>query len=343
MGFRNLNTQEKIKRDPRNIVPLVLNVRTEYYTACPNPIVFDIEVVSGNYREHYYEWTIIDGPLGEFKPNHRTLNAVFVPLGAKERRVVQLIVDKGTEVEQQYICYLYDKATSFPEGILDESSSVFPFTNEPSRAVSIVDMNFVIDDLGLFNEDLTQLEFGSYGNIQYVNQDIWKVEIFSYPNMTLVETVYYPSTAVHGVQEGQRYLAKTWYKYDRLPPIYAWSFLTIINVPVSINLRALIIEDRIDSIVLNTSESILYNYLGNGTSIVQYVENVDLYLNYASSKRFIYGMKWIEPWEEEEQDPSLIGKQAEELEAANNSPRLQIKSSGSSIITLLDYKSGVIG
>lgn len=343
MGFRNLSTQEKIKRNSRNVVPLVLNVRTEYYTACPNPIVFDIEVVSGNYKEHQYEWTIVSGPFGKFKPNHRTLNAVFDPLGTKERRIVQLIVDKDTEVEQQYICYLYDKATSFPEGVLDKNSSIFPFTNEPSRAVSVVDMNFVIDDLGLFNQDLTQLEFGSYGNIQYVNQDVWKVEIFSYPDMTLIETIYYPSTAVHAIQKDQRYLAKTWYKYDKLPPIYAWSFLTIINVPVSINLRALIIEDRIDFIRVNSSGAISYDYLGNGTSIVQYVENVDLYLNYASSKRFIYGMKWIEPWEEEEQDPSLIGKKAEELEAANNSPRLQIKSSGSSIITLLDYKSGVIG
>jgi hypothetical protein len=343
MGFRNLNTQEKIKRDPRNIVPLVLNVRTEYYTACPNPIVFDIEVVSGNYKEHQYEWTIIDGSLGKFKPNHRTLNAVFDPLGTKERRIVQLIVDKDTEVEQQYICYLYDKATSFPEGILDESSSIFPFTNEPSRAVSVVDMNFVIDDLGLFNQDLTQLEFGSYGNIQYVNQEVWKVEIFSYPDMTLIETVYYPSTTVHAIQGGQRYFVKTWYKYDRLPPIYACNLLTVINVPTSVNLRALIVEDRIDFIRVNSSGAISYNYLGNGASIVQYVENVDLYLNYASSKRFIYGMKWIEPWEEEDQEQSLIGKKAEELEAANNSPRLQIKSSGSSIITLLDYKSGVIG
>lgn len=343
MGFRNLNTQAKIKRDPRNIVPLVLNVRTEYYTACPNPIVLDIEVVSGNYKEHQYEWTIVDGPLGKFKPNHRTLNAVFDPLGTKERRIIQLIVDKDTEVEQQYICYLYDKATSSPEGILDKGSSIFPFTNEPSRAVSVVDMNFVIDDLGLFNEDLTQLEFGSYGNIQYVNQEIWKVEIFSYPDMTLIETVYYPSTTVHAIQEGQRYFVKTWYKYDRLPPIYAWNFLTMINVPTSANLRALIIEDRIDFIRVNSSGAILYNYLGNGASIVQYVENVDLYLNYASSKRFIYGMKWIEPWEEEDQEQSLIGKKAEELEAANNSPRLQIKSSGSSIITLLDHKSGVIG
>ena len=343
MGFRNLNIQEKIKRDSRNIVPLVLNVRTEYYTACPNPIVFDIEVISGNRKEHQYEWTIIDGPPGKFKPNHRTLNAVFDPLGAKERRIVRLIVDKDTEVEQEYICYLYDKATSFPDGILNESSSIFLFTNEPNRAVSVVDMNFVIDDLGLFNQDLTQLEFGSYGNIQYVNQDIWKVEIFSYPDMTLIETVYHPSTTVHTIQEGQKYFVKTWYKYSRLPPIYAWNFLTIINIPASINLRALIIEDRVDFIRVNSSGSNLYNYLGNGAGIVQYVENVDLYLSYASSKRLIYGMKWIEPWEEEDQEQSLVGKKAEELEAANNSPRLQIKSSGSSIITLLDYKSGVVG
>lgn len=342
MGFRNLTTQEKIKRDPRNIVPLVLNVRTEYYTACPNPIVFDIEVVSGNYREHQYEWTIISGPTGKFRPNARTLHAVFDPLGLKDRRVVQLIVDKDTEAEQEYVLTLYDKATSYPEGILNEVSSMFPFTNELDRAVSVVDMNFIIDDLGLFFDDLTELQFGSYGNVQYVNTDIWKVEFFTYPGMELVETIYYPSRAVRNIQSGEKYFVKTWYKYDNLPPIYAWNFLSIINVPATVDLRALIVEDY-HGIVLNNDSSSIQTYLGNGTRLINEVENVDIYLFNAVSHRKILGMKWVEPWEEDEDPPPMSSQETEELEGANNSPRLQVKSSGSSIITLLNYKSGLVG
>lgn len=342
MGFRNLNTQEKIKRDPRNIVPLVLNVRTEYYTACPNPITFDIEVVSGNYREHQYEWTIISGPTGKFKPNDRTLHSVFDPLGAKERRIVQLIVDKDTDVEQVYILTLYDNATSYPEGILNKESSIFPFVNEVDRAVSVVDMNFIIDDLGLFFTDFTELQFGSYGNAQYVNTEIWKVEFFTYPDMDLVETIYYPSRVVKNIDSSKKYFIKTWYKYDKLPPIYAWNFLSIINAPTATDLRALIVEDY-HGIVLNNDRSSIQTYLGNGARLIRGSENVDLYLFNAISHRKILGMKWIEPWEEDEDPPPMSGQESEELEGANNSPRLQVKNSGSSIITLLNYKSGTVG
>lgn len=341
MGFKSLSTQSKILKSPKNRGPLVLNIKTEYQSICPNPIEMDIEVVTGNINHHYYEWKSIEGNTGRFSPNSATLKIVFTPYGQKVFTRLQLTIDKDTEEEQIYVVELYEKATAKSEAKIVPHGSSFPFYNEVEKAVSEVDLNFQTENLPIFGEEETIFTAGSSGRIIYpVNHVPDRVEIFEYPSMALFSTTYFPTTLVSGIDKNKKYLAKTWYKIDNLPDLYAWSLITFLNVPVSENLKVVVLENNVDLTIIN-SGSFTYKYLGNGARIILEEENVELLINNSDSSFVNLGFLWQDNLLEESEPMSSRKASRENL--ANNTPRLQIKASGSAITTLLNYKTGTFG
>jgi hypothetical protein len=341
MGFKSLSTQSKILKSPKSRGPLVLNVKTEYQSICPNPIEMDIEVVLGNINHHYYEWKSIEGNTGKFSPNSATLKIVFTPYGQKVFTKLQLTINKDTEEEQIYIIELYEKATAKSEAKIVSDGSIFPFYNEVNKAVKEIDLNFQTENLPIFGVEETIFTAGSSGRIIYpVGYEPDRVELFEYPSMTLFSTVYFPNILISGINKNKKYLAKTWYKIDNLPDLYAWSLITFLNVPVSENLKIVVLENKMDLTIVD-SGSFTYRYLGNGARIILNEDNVELLINNSDSNLNNLGFLWRDDLLEEPEPMSSIKSLRENL--ANNTPRLQIKASGSGITTFLNYKTGTFG
>jgi hypothetical protein len=268
------------------------------------------------------------------------LNVTFDPLGNKEKRVSRLTIDKGTDAEQIFILNLFDIATSFSEAVAVRSSSVFPFVNEIEKACHVIDMNFTSIDLPLFHASETILSFSNYGNLQYINNEIYKVELYEYPSMIFVNALYYPNSEILTIDTTKRYLAKTWYRSSsHIPDTYAWNFINIINISNG-NLSALIVEDS-HEIVHCDSSGISTRLIPSGARILATSETPELVLNYNSSKIRVIGVTWDI---ENADNPTIIKDTPVSVKnAANNSPKMQKSSSGSGIYTLLNFKTGTVG
>ena len=338
MGYRNLNTQSEIKRSPQSFQPLVLDIKTDYFSLCPAPIEFEIEVVSGNPLAHYYRWKLIEGATGVFKPNARTLFATFDPLGNKERRVVELTIDPGTEYEQVYTLTLFDRAASWSDAHVMVAASKFPFINQPELACDHIDMNFNVS-IPLFEEDSTTINFDSYGNIIFVNEDVVKVELFEYPSMNLVHTFVYPDSLIYTVDTSQKYYARTWYYFKNIGWMWAWAFVELSNI-YTLPLTAQVVNDRAYPNIYD-GESAITQILGSGTARIINDDNVHPNIYDGVAHRQVFGRFWVPP--SEPNPPTFNGIDSKKQPAANNSLRGQACSSGSAIVKLLDINAGTVG
>jgi hypothetical protein len=342
VGFKNLNTQSVIKNNKVK-EPLVLDIRAEYVIACPNPVTLEIEVISGDPNEHTYQWTLLNGSYGRFIPNSRSLFVIFDQRGTRDTRILELVVDKGELYEQRFEVTLNDKAISFANNSLGNESEIFGFTNQPDRAVSILDMSFYVDNLPLYEEKEIILRGGSSGRLILPNEEIWKVQILRWDDLELKFENYYPDREISGVDRADRFITRTWYKYGNLPPIYAWAELELINIPSTDNLVNLIVRDNAFLYHADESSNFL-TLLGGMGDLLLVEDNAFILLYNESSRRRVNGPSWDLFEEEEENNPEIIDRiNLEDQTVANNSFQLQVNGSSSVVLELLQFKTGVVG
>lgn len=322
MSFKNINIQSNIRRSTKNIEPLVLEVKNDYYTACPNPIEVVINVISGKVREHSFRWAIISGSSGRFVPNSRSLLVTFDPLGKKDRRKIKLIVDEGKPEEQIFVLELYDNAISYNNSNIESESSFLNYYNEKFRSCNTIDMN-ISDDPPPLSNSVQILRLTESGKIIYPNSDIFKVELYRYPNYDPIHEVYYPDRVINNIVDYQDIVAKTYYKQG-IKTLMFWDFVSVININTG-NIVRIAVQDN-NECTVSSNTSYYYRSIGSGTRILKNVDMADTNIISGSSFRNI-----------------TINNNTETKNSANNSPRIKLSNSSSTIFKKINYRTGIVG